>query len=190
MEENSSNLIDLQLTDEESRIINDNMPIKTYPKGTVLLREGQIALDSYHVIKGCIRSYYLKDGEERTTAFYTEDQSCASLDSYTNQVPAKHYLECVEDTTVAVLNFHKEKELIQRIPKFETLCRMAMENDFGKNQERLANFMTQTPEERYLHLLDSRPELLQRVPHYQLASYLGIKPESLSRIRKRIAGKK
>ncbi len=190
MEDKSSNLIDLQLTEEESKIINENMPVKTYEKGTVLLREGQVAVDSYHVIKGCIRSYYLKDGEERTTAFFTEDQSCASLDSYTNQIPAKHYLECVEETTVAVLNYYKEKELIQRIPKFETLCRLAMENDYGKNQERLANFMTQSPEERYLHLLDTRPDLLERVPQYQLASYLGIKPESLSRIRKRISQKR
>ncbi|TJY35978.1 Crp/Fnr family transcriptional regulator [Pontimicrobium aquaticum] len=179
----------LELTSEETFAFAECIPIKTFKKGDILLREGQVSRDSYFVIKGCIRKYYIIDGEERTTEFYVEDESVASLQSYKNRTPANHYFECVEDCRLAVLNYDKEQELFKRVPKYEALCRMSMENDFGEQQEALAKFITSSPEERYKNLLETRPDLLQRVPQYHLASYLGVKPESLSRIRKRIADK-
>lgn len=180
----------LSLNEEETKAITECIPVRTFKKGTILLREGQIATECYFNLEGCVRCYYLVDGEEKTTYFYTEEQAIAPLASYINKTPSNHYLACVEDTTLAVLNYDKEKELYRRVPKFESLCRVSMEADFGKQQEVLANFLTTSPEDRYLNLLQERPELLQRVPQHQLASYLGIKPESLSRIKKRIALKK
>ncbi|WP_339787516.1 Crp/Fnr family transcriptional regulator [uncultured Imperialibacter sp.] len=180
----------MTLTEEETEVLNDCIPIRSYKKGTILLREGQIATECYFNIKGCVRHYYLSDGEEKTTQFYTEEQSIASMNSYLNKVPANHYLECLEDTTLAVFGYEKEKELYRKHPKFESLCRLSMEDDFGKQQEMLANYIIQSPEERYLNLLETRPNLLNRVPQYHLASYLGVKPESLSRIRKRVAEKR
>jgi len=179
----------LELTSEEASAFAECIPIKSFKKGNVLLREGQVSRDSYFVIEGCIRKYYIIDGEERTTEFYVEDESVASLQSYQNKTPANHYFECVEDCRLAVLNYEKEQELFKRVPKYEALCRMSMENDFGEQQEALAKFITSSPEERYKNLLETRPDLLQRVPQYHLASYLGVKPESLSRIRKRLAKK-
>jgi len=179
----------LTLTEEESKAFMECIPIKKFKKGTVLLHEGQISKDSYFVIKGCVRKYYIIDGEERTTEFYVEDESVASLQSYQNKTPTNHYFECVEDSKLAVLNFEKEQELFKRVPKYEKLCRMTMENDFGEQQEALSKFMISSPEKRYKNLLKTRPDLLQRIPQYHLASYLGVKPESLSRIRKRIANK-
>lgn len=179
----------LSLTDEEASAFAECIPIKAFKKGDILLREGQISRDSYFVIEGCIRKYYIIDGEERTTEFYVEDESVASLQSYQNKTPANHYFECVEDCRLAVLNYEKEQELFKRVPKYEALCRLSMENDFGEQQEALAKFITSSPEERYKNLLETRPDLLQRVPQYHLASYLGVKPESLSRIRKRLAKK-
>jgi CRP-like cAMP-binding protein len=189
---NISDMIGTQmpLTEEETEVLNDCIPIRSFKKGTVLLREGQIATECYFNIEGCVRHYYLSDGEERTTQFYTEQQSIASMNSYLNKVPANHYLECLEDCTLAVFGYEKEKELYSKFPKFESLCRLSMEDDFGKQQEMLARFIIQSPEERYLSLLETRPELLNRVPQYHLASYLGVKPESLSRIRKRVAEKR
>lgn len=189
MEIKSSTLFEIPLTEAEAKIVDELIPVRTFRKGTLLLKERQIATEAYHIIKGCIRLYYLTDGEERTTAFFTEDQSVASMTSYVNQVPADHYLECVEDCTLTVLNYHKEKELIQKFPKFESLCRVSMEQNYGESQSLLANYITKSPEARYLHLLETRPDLLNRVPQYHLASYLGVKPESLSRIRKRLAQK-
>ncbi|WP_417237113.1 Crp/Fnr family transcriptional regulator [Bizionia paragorgiae] len=179
----------LELTNEEALAFAECIPIKSFKKGDILLREGQVCRDSYFVIEGCVRKYYIIDGDERTTAFYVEDESIASLQSYTNKTPANHYFECVEDCRLAVLNYEKEQELFKRVPKYEALCRMSMEDDFGEQQEALAKFITSSPEERYKNLLETRPDLIQRVPQYHLASYLGVKPESLSRIRKRIAKK-
>lgn len=179
----------LPLNEEERRAIIECIPLVTFEKGHILLREGQVARDSYFNINGLVREYYIIDGDEKTTNFFTEEQSISSLNSFVNQVPAKHYLECIENTTLAVLNYEKEKELFKRIPGFESLCRVSIEDEFGKQQEALANFITSSPEQRYVNLLENSPELLQRVPQYYLASYLGIKPESLSRIRKRIINK-
>ncbi|WP_282053419.1 Crp/Fnr family transcriptional regulator [Maribacter luteus] len=179
----------LTLTEEESTAFVECIPIESFEKGTILLKEGQVSRESYFVIQGCVRKYYLIEGDERTTAFYIEDESVASLQSYKNRTPANHYFECVEDCRLAILSYDKEQELFQRVPKYESLCRMSMEEDFGAQQEALAKFMTSSPEQRYNNLLESRPDLLQRVPQYHLASYLGVKPESLSRIRKRISNK-
>jgi CRP-like cAMP-binding protein len=177
----------LELTSEEASAFAEYIPIRAFKKGDILLREGQVSRDSYFVIEGCIRKYYIIDGEERTTEFYVEDESVASLQSYQNKTPANHYFECVEDCRLAILNYEKEQELFKRVPKYEALCRMSMESDFGEQQEVLAKFITSSPEKRYKNLLETRPDLLQRIPQYHLASYLGVKPESLSRIRKRIA---
>lgn len=179
----------LTLTEEESKAFKECIPIESFEKGTILLREGQVSRESFFVIQGCVRKYYIINGDERTTAFYIEDESVASLQSYKNKTPANHYFECVEDCRLAVLSYNREQELFKRVPKYESLCRMSMEDDFGAQQESLAKFMTSSPEQRYTTLLESRPDLLQRVPQYHLASYLGVKPESLSRIRKRLAEK-
>lgn len=177
----------IELTSKEADLLREGIPIKSFTKGALLLKEGQIANASYFVLEGCVRQYYLLDGEEKTTAFFVEEDNIASIQSYRNQKPSSHYLECLEDTTVAALTLQAEADLCAQIPSFERLCRMSMEEDYGETREQHAKFVTSSPEERYKVLLSERPDLLQRVPQYQLASYLGIKPESLSRIRKRIA---
>lgn len=83
-----------------------------------------------------------------------------------------------------------EQEMYQKFPKLAAITRALMEQDFGKTQEALVAFISSSPEERYQKLLAERPALLGRVPQHQLASYLGVTPESLSRIRKRIFMKK
>ncbi|MEZ5038855.1 MAG: Crp/Fnr family transcriptional regulator [Saprospiraceae bacterium] len=178
-----------RLKDKEIEAILDLVSIKTYKKGTLLLSEGEISTKCYFNFKGGVRQYYLKDGEEKTTCFYLENQSITSNTSTALKIPAKHYLECIEDTTLAVMTHEKEEALYRQFPRLESLCRVEMELRLGQYQEMLANYMITTPEERYLNVLKYQPALLSRVPQYQLASYLGVKPESLSRIRKRILTK-
>lgn len=175
------------LTDEETNSIIESFPIRTYEKGHLLLKAGKIAKDAFFVINGCIREYELSDGEELTTAFYTEEQSAINFNSQVNKVPSTKYFECTEKTTVAILNSEKEKSLYQKHPRFERFCREGMEQMMGNQQEALSKFIVSGPKERYLELLNQRPGLINRVPQYQIASYLGIKPETLSRIRKKIA---
>jgi CRP-like cAMP-binding protein len=179
----------LTLSSEEAEAITENLPVKEFKKGTILLREGQVSKTCYFNIQGLVRKYFIVNGEEWTVEFYTEEQSIASLQSYLNKTPANHYFECLEDCRLAVLQYEREQELFKRVPGFESLCRVSMEEDFGKQQETLASYITTSPESRYLDLLKSRPDLIKRVPQYHLSSYLGVKPESLSRIRKRIASK-
>lgn len=109
--------------------------------------------------------------------------------SFAQKVTADHYFACSEDCTLVVANEQKENDLYQRFPKFETIARMIVRKGFGEQQVAMASYITDSPEQRYLKLMKSRPDLFQRVPQYQLASYIGVKPESLSRIRKRIIKK-
>ncbi len=179
----------IDLSNEEKQGILKAFPIKTFAKETDLLVEGQIARDAYFVIKGCLREYSIQDGEEITSEFYTEFQSAVNFDSMANGKPSKYYFTCTEETTVAILNSEKENALYKKFPRFGEVCRVEMEKMLGASQESLSTFKNATPKERYLNLLENRPNLIQRVPQYQLASYLGIKPETLSRIRGKITVK-
>ena len=175
------------LSKEESDAIAQSMQTKSFKKGDHLIREGQISTRTYFILEGCIREYILTEGEEKTTNFFTEEQWAISLNTFTPQNAAKHNWICVEDTTVVVGDEQQAQALFKRFPRFETISRIIMEEAFAKQKEALASYYTDSPEQRYLKLLKSRPGLVQRIPQYHLASYIGVKPESLSRIRKRIA---
>lgn len=165
--------------------INESGFIKSYKKGTILLSEGEISNECYFIVKGCIRSYHINDGNEITTDIFTEDQS-VTPSAYGKNTPSGYYIECVEDTIAGVGTPELETDLYQKFPQLESLSRALVEAIMSKQQDTLAEFKMSSPEQRYLNLLKNRPDLLQRVPQHQIASYLGIKPESLSRIRKRL----
>jgi len=187
--EENKELAQFNFSEEEQQAINEMQTIEHFKKGTILLKEGEVSSKCYYIIKGCIRKYYLKDGEEKTVFFYTENQPVSCSTDILQKTPSNYYLECVENTSCTYTTSQQEKELYKRFPRFETICRISTEEQLKEQQEMFANFMTSSPEERYLNLIKTKPNLLNRVPQYQLASYLGIKPESLSRIRKRLATK-
>jgi CRP-like cAMP-binding protein len=174
------------LSEEESKAIAESMCIKTFKKGAFLLKEGQLSVDTYFVLEGCIREYILVDGEEKTTNFFTDEQWVISINSFSQHIPSTHYMVCCTDSYLVVGNRAEEEALYKQFPRFETISRKVMEKIFAEQQAIMASHTTDTPEQRYLKLLTARPELFQLIPQYQLASYIGVKPESLSRIRKRI----
>jgi len=174
------------LSAEEAAAIEASMHVETFKKGTMLLREGQFQVNSYFILEGCIREYILIDGEEKTTNFFTEEQWVISLGNFSAPSPATHNLVCVEDTSVSIGNEREAQEMFKRFPRFETISRAVVEAAFAEQKQALTAYLTDSPEQRYLKLLNTRPDLFQRIPQYQLASYLGVKPESLSRIRKRL----
>jgi len=174
--------------DEKNALLSLDL-FHSVKKGTVLLKEGQKSQESYFVLKGCIRVYYIIDGEEKTTAFYTE------LDGLTphcaiNKAPSDYFISCVEDSILLVSNTDMSVEVNRKFPKFEIMCRKLSEELLAKQQLDFDEFKTSSPEQRYLNVLQKRPDLIQRVPQHQLASFLGIKPQSLSRLRARILEKK
>lgn len=179
----------MPLTQEEIEGIVETMTIKEFKKGTVLLKEGQISTEVYFVLKGCVRQYYLVDGEEKTNNFFTEEQWVISMNSFSQNKPSNHFLDCCLDSYLVVGNREKEEGLYKKFPKLETVSRRVMEKVFAEQQEIMSSYTTDTAEQRYLKLLKSRPELFQKIPQYQIASYVGVKPESLSRIRKRLLQK-
>ena len=175
----------IPITDEIEKAINESAFIKSFKKGTVLLEQGSFSNECFFVLKGCIRCCCEVDGEEKTIEFYTEEQAVTPA-SYGKKIASKYCLECMEDTIASVGSPELEIEMYQKYPQLESITRVIGEIVMSKYQENFAEFKMASPEDRYLNLLKTRPDLLQRVPQHQIASYLGIKPESLSRIRKRI----
>lgn len=178
----------VSLTDEEKNAIVSVDIFHSIKKGTVLLEEGQTSKENYFVLKGCIRSYYVINGEEKTTAFYTEMEAFTPH-CVVSKTPSEYYVSCIEDSIILISNSDMVEEVNGKFPKFDTLCRILSEELLAKQQIDFDEFKISSPEQRYLNLIQKRPDLIQRVPQHQLASYLGIKPQSLSRLRARILGK-
>jgi CRP-like cAMP-binding protein len=178
-----------KLSYEDLSEIMDQLNFQTFEKGRILISEGQVSTKCYYIIVGLMRQYSLEDGLEKSIGFFTEHQTVMSIPGIMENKPSKYYFVCSEEVIAIVGDPSEEEEMYKKYPNLQQLTRSMMEQDFGQTQEEFANFVTSSPEKRYLDLMRTRPELLQRVPQHQLASFLGITPESLSRIRKRILKK-
>lgn len=176
----------VDLTDNEINIISEQNLFKEYNKGDILLAEGEIAKECYFILKGCVRAYYLLDGEERNTSFFTENQTIAPI-SYHTKTASTYCLACMEDCLLAIGSIERNKKLLDTLPKLSTLVMQMNEELFIQKTIELDDFKNNSPEQRYLSLIENNPDLANRIPLYHLASYLGITQVSLSRIRKRIS---
>jgi len=177
------------MTDELARIFISSSFVKKFPKGTILLKEGDCVVDAYFILSGCIRSYVIKNGDDKTIDFFIEGEPILPMGQGSDSI-AVHFLECAEDTLAITSNAAQEEKALAEHPQLKSICLAMAETMAEKLQETLARYRTSTPEERYGDLVEKRPDLLRRIPQYQIASYLGVKPESLSRIRKRLLEKK
>jgi len=176
-------------TEKEVEIIVEKTIVKEFEKGKILLREGQIQSKCYMVVEGCVREYLIKDGIEKSTGFFTEGGTFAPLAHDGKGTPSKHYWECSEDCVLTVSNQSFEQELRAALPRLDNVFQQMAVEKLNKAKEEWSLFISSSPEERYLNLQETRPNLFNRVPHHQIASYLGMKPQSLSRIRKRVVEK-
>ncbi len=153
----------ISLTEDEKKAIVSLDILSYVKKGTTLLKEGQNSKYGYFVLNGCIRTYYIINGEEKTTTFNTEMEGltphCA-----VNKKPSEYYISCVEDSIIIVSNLDNKVKNFEKFPKFETLYRILLEEFLGKQQIHFDEFKTASPEQRYLNLLQKRPDLIQRVP--------------------------
>ncbi len=175
----------VEMTDELEEALLQSTFARAFPKGTVLLKEGQSSNECFFIFRGCIRSYSKNFSEESTAEFYTEEQS-VTPSVYGTGAPSKLFYECVEDTIATVGTPELEEEMFAKYPQLEALSRAMTNILMAAQKEEFEEFRHASPEQRYLNFLEKRPGLIQRVPLYQIASYLGMKPESLSRIRRRL----
>ncbi|WP_018754307.1 Crp/Fnr family transcriptional regulator [Paenibacillus terrigena] len=175
------------LNEDEQQAIVEDILIEEYKKGTVLLRQGDVPTKCYFVLKGCVRQYSINEaGKEVTSNFYTEEQAIAISNSYKRDKSSEYTLTCLEDAVLVVGDLAIEDDMYNKYDQLESMIRKMIEEKFGQVQDEYAAFIASTPEERFKSLLLKRAHLIDRVPQYQLASYLGITPESLSRIKKRV----
>lgn len=179
----------IDLSEEEADIVRESSRIEFFKRNDILLSEGEQARNYYFIIKGCVRSFYIIEGEERTTEFYTENQSIIPV-SFVSKQPSEYFLSCLEDCSIAIGSEDRDLALIEKIPRLKNLIMKSDTQVRTHNQVMFDNFKNKSPEMRYRFLLETRPDLINRVPLHQLATYLGITPVSLSRMRKRISGKR
>jgi CRP-like cAMP-binding protein len=175
--------------DSELEIIMPYFEARKFKKKSILLDIGKVSNEVFYIIKGCIRLYCEKDGEELSTYFFTENMFAGSYDSYLSRKTSKVAIETLEECEVLVLTHEAQEKLYVIFPKMNEFIRKAIEQRFVLLHDLFISYLLNSPEERYLMLQKERPELLQRIPQHQIASFLGVTRVSLSRIRNRTAKK-
>lgn len=143
-----------------------------------------------YVLKGAFRSYFVNnEGLDHTIQFAIEDWFISDFNSYLNQNPASLFVEALEDSIVQQISYEDVESLCDKNPKFERFFRLVAQKSFAFSQRRVLSNLGKSAEERYLEFLNLYPSVVQRVPQYALASYLGMSAEFLSKIRKRLVTK-
>jgi CRP-like cAMP-binding protein len=139
------------------------------------------------VVKGCLSAYYLdKKGNKSIVQFAIENWWLGDFDAFYNGVPSKLYIEALEDSTLLAINYNDLQTLFQQSPIFERYFRILVTSAFISLRKRILSSLGKSIKERYLEFCESYPNIEGRVPNYQIASYLGVSPEGLSRARRKM----
>jgi len=165
------------LTEDEIQLLVSNTDVQGFKKGSQISDK-----HCYLVLEGCVREYILKDGLEKTTAFFLKGDSLVPISNQKNE----RFWQCLDDCVLTVGNQDMEKEMCRLIPRLQSIILSVVQEASSKVKEELAEFISSTPIERYQNLLVHRPSLIQIAPQHQIASYIGVTPESLSRLKKRL----
>jgi len=180
----------IQLDDYEKEIFTLLLEPRTIKRKQFVLEFGEVCKYSYYVTQGCLKGYTVdKDGEEHILNFAPPGWWIADIYSLISRQPGTLNIESVEDTEMLLLSRDDQEKLYQKVPKFERFFRILTENALVANQQRVMNNLSLTAEERYLLFTEKYPNISEHVPQHSIASYLGITPEFLSKIRARLARK-
>ena len=174
---------------EEFEIFNSLIEYKAVPKKTILLHEGEMCNFEIFVIKGCVRKYYIDtNGFAVILQFATENSwiSDISFSIYENS-PSDVFIETLEDCEFYMFHPDTKEILFNKAPRFERAFRILMQRNLAVTQKRLFNAISKTATDKYLEFLNKYPTLSQRIAQHYIASYLGISPEFLSKIRTKLA---
>lgn len=154
-------------------------------KGDYLFHEGDICPSVGITETGCLRSFFLKEGKELTLFFHPEQHTLGDYESMRRHQPACFSCQAVEDSVVLLIN-NRAIEVLETLPNGQKLLRLVVEDLAYQLRDRLMTLYRDSAEQRYLKFINTEPALLKRIPQHYLASYLGIEPESLSRLKRRI----
>lgn len=156
------------------------------PARTVLLREGEVSRQAYYILRGCLRLWFNNNGKDVTFQFFFEQQGVSSFDSFRRNEPSLFNLETIEASDLLVLTRENMEQLMQEVPGFREYVQESIFQRVGHYARLFLSRIKDTPPQRYLALLEEHPHIIQRVPQHYIASYLGITPVSLSRIRSKL----
>lgn len=177
-------------TPEEQAIIKTYLTPKKLRKKQYLLQEEDVCKFVAFVEKGALRAYTVDDkGVERIIQFALEGWTISDLYSFLTGEPATYNIDALEDSELVLITKHAQEELMQRVPKYETYIRLQLTGAYIAMQRRLTSIISMPLEERYAGFVAQYPDIVQRVPQHMLASYMGLTPETLSRVRRKMTNK-
>lgn len=171
------------LTNECKLDLINSAKIFTVGKATMIVKEGQNADKLYFVISGCMRVFYQKNEKDITDWFAFENDFVSSINSFFLDIPSPHFIQTLEETSYMEISRENTLRLMEKHHCFETLGRKAITQIMLQLQNRIVSLQFETAQQKYDNLLTIRPDITQRVPLNNIASYLGISLETLSRIR-------
>ena len=177
------------ITDAELEQLVPRLRTKVFPKNAFLLHQGEVCTYAYFVEQGLLRSYSIDDaGKQHIIQFAPESWFISDRSSAYFNAPSELFIEAIEDTSVIVLdNYYND--YISKLPAYKERNEALLQNHIRQLQNRVNALLGSTAEARYLEFINLYPNIILRVPQWMIASYLGITPESLSRVRKDLAGR-
>ncbi|AWW30753.1 Crp/Fnr family transcriptional regulator [Echinicola strongylocentroti] len=159
---------------------------KTLLKGDYLLRNGEVSKSDNYVVTGALKAFYISDkGNEEILYFAIDDWWATDILSFQKQTPSIYTIQALEDTLLLQIHRDSFQEMLQRIPTLETYFRSILESYVGSLQQRIITSNSSNAEQNYIDFIEKYPKISAKVPQYLIASYLGVTPEFISRIRKR-----
>ncbi len=180
----------LEIPNESAKLCSDFYIAKNVAKNEFLLQENEICTQTYFVEKGLLRMYSIdRNGKEHIIQFAPEKWLISDRSSLYFNEKSKYYIEAVEDSEVLLLKNDFFTSIIERFPNTAENNDLLLQKHIRNLQNRVNSLLAETAEERYMNFIKMYPDILQRVPQWMVASYLGITPESLSRVRKELAKK-
>ena len=180
----------IDLTAKEVDCIDLLWKTKSIKKGDFFLAEGEVCKHAGFIVKGLMRYYINHDGEDKTYDFAQENNFICNYESFLPKTPSTKIIQALEDCEILQISYTDLQIFYNSIAQAERFGRIVIEQVFVHTLKDLSSFYTDTPEYRYDKFLKEHPDLQQRVSQYHIASYVGVKPQSISRIRKRISHKK
>lgn len=180
----------VHLTDEEFETVIKFFVVKKLRKKQFLLNEGEVCRHIGFVSSGCLREYTIDNkGAEHIIQFAIQDWWVSDLNSFLSGSPAKYNIDALQDSELLLLEKSSRDKLLDVCPKMERFFRFLLEANYIASHKRVTDSLSTSAEDRYLQFIKTYPKLLEQVPQNQIASYLGITPQSLSRIRKELTQK-